>query len=116
MREAVKIAKAVKTGLGCDGVNVVQSNGPAAGQDVFHFHLHIKPRWHNDKVTLSWDTNKVQQNLLEGTRTFPTACLFAVFSICSKNRNRVFAGFNLSCCPYLYCFIRTARGKALAIR
>jgi histidine triad (HIT) family protein len=67
MIEAVKIAKAVKAGLGCDGVNLVQSNGPAAGQDVFHFHLHIKPRWHNDQVILSWDTHTVQPTLLEAT-------------------------------------------------
>jgi histidine triad (HIT) family protein len=67
MIEAVKIAKAVKTGLGCDGVNLVQSNERAADQDVFHFHLHIKPRWHNDKVTFHWDTNKVPAELLEAT-------------------------------------------------
>jgi histidine triad (HIT) family protein len=67
MKEAVKIAKAVKAGLACDGINLVQSNEPAAGQDVFHFHLHIKPRWYDDNVTLNWDTNKVQPNLLEAT-------------------------------------------------
>jgi histidine triad (HIT) family protein len=55
MREAVRIARAVKSGLRCDGVNLVQSNGPAAGQDVFHFHLHIKPRYDHDTVTLSWE-------------------------------------------------------------
>jgi histidine triad (HIT) family protein len=55
MREAVRIARAVKSVLRCDGVNLVQSNGSAAGQDVFHFHLHIKPRYDHDTVTLFWE-------------------------------------------------------------
>ena len=49
MREAVTIAKAVRLGLGCDGVYLAQANGEAAGQDVFHFHLHVYPRWHGDQ-------------------------------------------------------------------
>lgn len=59
MIEAVKIARAVKKGLGCDGINLVQANEPAAQQDVFHFHLHIKPRWQQDSVLLRWDTQPV---------------------------------------------------------
>lgn len=55
MIEAVKIAKAVKEGLQCDGINLIQSNEAVAGQEVFHFHLHIKPRWKNDTVTLTWE-------------------------------------------------------------
>jgi histidine triad (HIT) family protein len=35
----------VKAALGCDGVYLTQSNGRAAGQDVFHFHLHVYPCW-----------------------------------------------------------------------
>ena len=34
--------------LGCDGYNVLQNNGPAAGQTVFHFHMHLIPRYEND--------------------------------------------------------------------
>jgi histidine triad (HIT) family protein len=48
MRRAVAIAKAVRAGLRCDGVYLTQANGAAAGQDVFHFHLHVYPRWHGD--------------------------------------------------------------------
>ncbi len=61
MNEAVKISKAVKDSTKCDGINLVQSNGTAAGQDVFHFHLHIKPRWKGDNVTLHWETNSVSE-------------------------------------------------------
>ncbi len=59
MVEAVIIARAVKRGLGCDGLNLVQANEPAAQQDVFHFHVHVKPRWRNDAVIFHWDTHPV---------------------------------------------------------
>jgi histidine triad (HIT) family protein len=52
MKEAVKVAKAVRTGLDADGVNLIQNNDEAAGQEVFHFHLHIKPRWKDDEVIM----------------------------------------------------------------
>lgn len=61
MKEAIKISKAVKKGLQCDGINLVQANEKAAHQDVFHFHLHIKPRWHKDKVTLHWETEGIDE-------------------------------------------------------
>jgi histidine triad (HIT) family protein len=41
---AQKVAKAVKTALGCPGLMLVQLNGKAAGQSVFHIHMHIIPR------------------------------------------------------------------------
>jgi histidine triad (HIT) family protein len=45
MAETIRVARAVTPALGCDGVYVTQANGAAAGQDVFHFHLHVYPRW-----------------------------------------------------------------------
>jgi histidine triad (HIT) family protein len=45
MAELVKTTKAVKQGLQCDGVYITQANEPAAGQDVFHIHFHVYPRW-----------------------------------------------------------------------
>ena len=45
MEETVRIARAVKEALQCDGIYLTQSNEPAAGQDVFHFHLHVYPCW-----------------------------------------------------------------------
>ena len=35
--------------LGCDGYNIVQNNEEAAGQTVFHFHMHLIPRYENAK-------------------------------------------------------------------
>ena len=40
--------------LGCDGYNIVQNNGEAAGQTVFHFHMHLIPRSKGDEVGLGW--------------------------------------------------------------
>jgi histidine triad (HIT) family protein len=45
VKELIKTAKAVKKGLECDGVYITQANEPAAGQDVFHIHFHVYPRW-----------------------------------------------------------------------
>ena len=51
---AKKIAKKMKDVFGCDGVNIVQNNGVAAGQTVFHFHIHLIPRMKHDKVGVTW--------------------------------------------------------------
>jgi histidine triad (HIT) family protein len=56
---ARKVAGAVRAATGCDGINLVLSDGQAAGQDVFHLHLHVKPRWTGDTVRLSWNTATV---------------------------------------------------------
>jgi histidine triad (HIT) family protein len=49
MEETIKVARAVKKALQCDGVYLTQANEPAAGQDVFHYHLHVYPCW-GDRV------------------------------------------------------------------
>ena len=56
----VKVARAVRRVSGCPGLNLVQSNGSAGHQDVFHFHLHIIPRFQGDSIVLKWD-NKVEE-------------------------------------------------------
>jgi histidine triad (HIT) family protein len=40
--------------LGADGVTVMQSNGPAAWQTVFHYHVHVIPRYQGDPLVLPW--------------------------------------------------------------
>lgn len=47
--------------LGCDGYNIVQNNGEAAGQTVFHFHLHMIPRYKDDRVGLSWKMGELTE-------------------------------------------------------
>ncbi len=51
---AKKIADRMKEKLSCDGVNLVQNNGIAAGQTVMHFHLHVIPRYTNDGQRILW--------------------------------------------------------------
>ena len=45
--------------LKCDGFNVVQNNGASAGQTVFHFHMHLIPRYENDHAGFGWNVGKL---------------------------------------------------------
>jgi histidine triad (HIT) family protein len=49
-----KVAAMMKKTLKCDGLNLVQNNGEAAGQTVMHFHLHVIPRYANDGQHILW--------------------------------------------------------------
>lgn len=51
---ASKVSKAQKKALSCDGVNLLQNNGLAAGQSVFHFHMHLIPRYTDDNMDIPW--------------------------------------------------------------
>ena len=51
---AGKLAVHMTDKLGCDGFNIVQNNGEAAGQTVFHFHMHLIPRYKGDGALLQW--------------------------------------------------------------
>lgn len=51
---AKKLVTKFTEALGCQGYNIVQNNGEAAGQTVFHFHMHLIPRYDRDKVGLGW--------------------------------------------------------------
>lgn len=62
-----KTANAIKEALGCDGINVVQNNGEAAGQTVMHLHFHIIPRYKNDSVNIGWQPMKPSNEELATT-------------------------------------------------
>ena len=49
----------MKDALHCDGFNIVQNNGEIAGQTVFHFHMHLIPRYKGDQVGLTWTPGKL---------------------------------------------------------
>lgn len=53
----VKMTKA----LDCDGFNVVQNNGEPAGQTVFHFHMHLIPRYKNDQAGFGWNVGELSE-------------------------------------------------------
>jgi histidine triad (HIT) family protein len=52
MAAAKRLALRMRDGLGCDGVNLINSCEPAAWQTVFHFHVHVIPRFHDDPLQL----------------------------------------------------------------
>jgi histidine triad (HIT) family protein len=49
-----RLASRMKEGLGADGVNLVNSCGAVAWQTVFHFHIHVIPRYRDDPLRLPW--------------------------------------------------------------
>ena len=51
--------------LKCDGFNVVQNNGEAAGQTVFHFHMHLIPRYKNDNAGITWTPGTLTDEMKE---------------------------------------------------
>lgn len=56
---AKKMAKKISDTLHCDGLNILQNNGEAAGQTVFHYHVHLIPRYQGDeeKIQITWSQN-----------------------------------------------------------
>lgn len=64
--KAAKLAKKVITHetevLGCDGYNLVQNNGEVAGQTVFHFHMHLIPRYKEKNMPMvTWKPNELPE-------------------------------------------------------
>jgi histidine triad (HIT) family protein len=53
---AKRVAEAVQASVNCDGINILQNNGEAAGQSVEHYHVHIIPRLFTDDVTIGFGT------------------------------------------------------------
>ncbi|WP_167957656.1 HIT family protein [Anaerosporobacter faecicola] len=62
---AKKIATALKTELQCEGLNLLQNNGEIAGQTVFHFHMHLIPRYEGDQVVVKWVQEKYEGEPLD---------------------------------------------------
>lgn len=59
------VAKALKSVLNCDGMNILQNNGKIAGQTVMHFHMHLIPRFDNDGLDFAWETKQFTDTELE---------------------------------------------------
>ena len=66
---AKKMATKMTEALKCDGFNIVQNNGEPAGQTVFHFQMHLIPRYEGDQVGITWKpgtlTDEVKNEILE---------------------------------------------------
>ena len=70
---AKRLAGRAMASLGADGVTVMQSNGAAAWQTVFHYHVHVIPRYHDDPLELPWTPAPADQNeLLRISQSYST--------------------------------------------
>ncbi len=58
---AKKVASAMKTSLQCDGFNLLQNNGEIAGQTMFHFHIHLIPRYKDDNTKIMFDHKSLKE-------------------------------------------------------
>lgn len=65
---ATVVARALKEVLHCDGLNVLQNNGLIAGQTVYHFHMHLIPRYEGDDVTIGWKEHSTEDIDMEQLR------------------------------------------------
>ncbi|MEG1846857.1 MAG: HIT family protein [Lachnospiraceae bacterium] len=54
LKVAKKMAVQMTKKLNCEGFNLVQNNGEIAGQSVFHFHMHLIPRYQDDGQHIGW--------------------------------------------------------------
>lgn len=54
-KTAQKVVIAMKQAYGCDGVSARQHNEPAGNQDVWHFHVHVTPRYEGDNLYQNYD-------------------------------------------------------------
>ncbi|MCL2616546.1 MAG: HIT family protein [Defluviitaleaceae bacterium] len=57
-RVVVRTAKALQASLGTSSINILQNNGKGAGQTVFHYHVHIIPRYKGDGIRFHWPVAK----------------------------------------------------------
>ena len=64
-RTAARAARAVQKAYAPEGVTLYQANGAAAGQTVFHFHLHLVPRYAQDGMRLTWPAKNPPREQLE---------------------------------------------------
>jgi histidine triad (HIT) family protein len=63
---AKRLAGRMRERLECEGINLLNSTEPAANQEVFHFHIHVLPRWSDDGLRLPPRPEPPGQDELEG--------------------------------------------------
>ena len=62
---AKRLAARMRERLGCDGINLLNSSEAAAWQTVFHFHMHVIPRYDDDPLRLPGAPQQVDQDELQ---------------------------------------------------
>ena len=61
-----QVSFAVKKATNADGISIIQQNGKAAGQDIFHLHVHVVPRFEGQKLPPFSDLKEVERAKLDG--------------------------------------------------
>jgi histidine triad (HIT) family protein len=64
-RNVARVARAIRAAFNPQGLSVYQANGKAAGQTVFHFHIHLVPRHDGDGMNLTWPVKNPPREKLE---------------------------------------------------
>lgn len=64
-RAVARIARAIRAVFAPDGLSVYQANGNAAGQTVFHYHVHLVPRHAGDAMAFTWPVHNPPREALE---------------------------------------------------
>jgi histidine triad (HIT) family protein len=64
-RAAARVARAIRDAFDPQGLSVYQANGRAAGQTVFHYHVHLVPRREGDGMALAWPVKNPPRDELE---------------------------------------------------
>lgn len=67
MKMARRVAHLLDKRLRPDGLNLIQANRPAGWQTVFHFHIHVVPRWSGDGLTPPWTASDASHDRLTTT-------------------------------------------------
>jgi len=65
-RASAHVARAIRDAFEPEGLSVYQANGKAAGQTVFHYHVHLLPRHSVDGMELTWPVKNPPRETLEG--------------------------------------------------
>jgi histidine triad (HIT) family protein len=65
LRAAARVARAIRDAFDPEGLSVYQANGAAAGQTVFHYHVHLVPRHDGDGMALTWPVKNPPRDKLE---------------------------------------------------
>ena len=62
---AARVARASRAAFDAPGMTLFQANGKSGAQTVFHFHVHVLPRWENDGMSLTWPAKNPPRETLQ---------------------------------------------------
>jgi histidine triad (HIT) family protein len=72
---AKQVSFAIKKATNADGISIIQQNGKASGQDIFHLHVHVVPRFEGQKLPRFSDLQEVERIKLDGMAKKIKQCL-----------------------------------------